>query len=206
MSDPTLVVPVHYDAASSLCYVAHRVMGRLGGFLDEIDLDLDWTPIDLSGLMGWRPGAPIQPDRLEDVKQIAAHFEVPMRIPTRWQDSRRAGATSLALRRRDGEADTAREPGFRERLFTAVYEQGGRCDDKALLDGILHDMEITLEPKEVEAAALELELCTRRAAAAHVTGVPTFMLGDFPFGGIQDELTMRSFLTRHAKKQREGKA
>ena len=35
------------------------------------------------------------------------------------------------------------------------------------------------------------------------TGVPTFMLESWPFGGIQNEETMRSILTRFAVKQRE---
>ncbi len=30
----TIVVPVHYDFASSICYVAHRVMERVG--LDDL--------------------------------------------------------------------------------------------------------------------------------------------------------------------------
>ena len=86
-SDPVRV-PVHYDFASSLCYVAHRVLERLAGFLDEAGLALDWTPDDLSRLMGWRPGAKILPHRLEDVRQIAGHKE-----------PRAAGAVRLQPRR-----------------------------------------------------------------------------------------------------------
>jgi predicted DsbA family dithiol-disulfide isomerase len=43
---------------------------------------------------------------------------------------------------------------------------------------------------------------TREARAAEVIGVPTFMLGRWPFGGIQEECIMRSLLTRWAEKQR----
>jgi hypothetical protein len=37
-----------------------------------------------------------------------------------------------------------------------------------------------------------------------VTGVPTFMLGRWPFGGIQQQDTMRMVLERFASRCREG--
>ncbi len=202
-SDP-IRVPVHYDFASSLCYVAHRVLERLAGFLDEAGLALDWTPVDLSRLMGWRPGAKILPHRLEDVRQIAAHMEVPIRIPDRWQDSRRISAMALAIAAKDRSDGTCREPAFRERVFTAVYELGGRCDEVGLDERITRDMGLEIEEDSVLRGADRLEELTLAAARSQVAGVPTFMLGEFPFGGIQEEATMRSVLGRFADKQRRG--
>lgn len=195
-------VVVHYDFASSLCYVAHRVLGRMSDFLDESGLMLEWTPIDLSRLMGWRPGAPIDPQRLEDVRQIAASLDVPIRIPHRWQDSYDVHAAGLALHERDASSGSQLEPSWRERVFTAVYEQGGRCDEGGLVERITSAMRAALTREELDLGAVRLDSRTRDAARSGVSGVPTFMLGEFPFGGIQEEATMRSVLGRYADKQR----
>lgn len=203
MSDPEPIrVPVHYDFASSLCYVAHRSMARLAPFLEEIGIALDWTPIDLSGLLGWRVGAKIAPHRLEDIRSIAAGLDVPIRIPRRWPDSRTVCAATLVLRERDRIRSERREPTLRERVFSALYEDGRRCDEDGFVDGILATMEIAITAAELEQGIARLEEQTIRAAHAGVTGVPTFVLGEWPFGGIQDEATMRSILSRHAARQR----
>ena len=47
---------------------------------------------------------------------------------------------------------------------------------------------------------------TREARLGMVTGVPTFMLDNWPFGGIQEDDTMVSILTRYARKKRERAA
>ena len=36
-----------------------------------------------------------------------------------------------------------------------------------------------------------------------VSGVPTFMLDSWPFGGIQEDDTMVSILTRYAERKRQ---
>ena len=200
--DEAIRVRVHYDFASSLCYVAHRSMQRLGDFLDDIGLVLDWTPIDLSGLTGWRPGAQVASDRLDDIRQIAAGLDVPIRIPGRWQDSRRVGAATLVLLERERTDAGRREPTWRERVFSAIYEEGRRCDEPGFAEGILDALGIVIDPRELDEAVDRLEACTLDAARASVTGVPTFMLGGWPFGGIQDEATMRSILGRHAARRR----
>ena len=47
--------------------------------------------------------------------------------------------------------------------------------------------------------ALEaVEVETLLATEANVSGVPTFMLGEWPLGGIQDEQTMQSVFRRYA--------
>ena len=215
MSDPTpppigdpspLVVPIHYDFASSLCYVAHRVLGRMSDFLEATGLELSWQPIDLSALMGWRPGAKMAPHRLDDVRQIAAGLAIPIRVPERWQDSRRVGAATLALGLHDGGAHERSGASWRERVFTAVYEQGGRCDEEGLVERILADMHLDLPDASYERGLEALRARTIAAAESGVTGVPTFMLGEWPFGGIQEDATMRSILGRYARKQRERAA
>lgn len=194
---PRLQVPVHYDFASSLCYVAHRVVGRMADFLEEVGLDLEWTPVDLTRLTGWRRGAPIDPVRLEDVRQIARALEVPIQVPERWLDSRAASAIALYLADQPERAAT-----WRERVFTAIYEERRPPDDVSELRRLGDELKIAPAADAMDAGLLELAARTEAAREAQVSGVPCFMLGQWPFGGIQDEATMRSVLERWASRQR----
>jgi predicted DsbA family dithiol-disulfide isomerase len=191
-----LQVPVHYDFASSLCYVAHRVLGRMANFLDEAGLELEWTPVDLMRLTGWSRGAPVDPVRLQDVRQIARALEVPIQVPEHWLDSRAASAIALHL------ADQPkREATWRERIFTAIYEESLRPDDLPELQRLGGELEIAASPEAIDSGLRELEVRTEAARKAQVSGVPCFMLGQWPFGGIQDEATMRAVLGRWASRQ-----
>lgn len=192
-----LVVPVHYDFASSLCYVAHRVLERMAPFFGDLALDLAWTPVDLTRLTGWRRGDPLDGDRMQDVRQIAASFAVPIRLPGRWLDSRPAGALALRL-----EADPPRAASWRERVFSAIYEEGRSPERTEEILDLARDLDLAPSVEELSTGLDDLETRTHRARDAEVSGVPTFMLGDWPFGGIQDEATLRSVIARWASRQR----
>jgi hypothetical protein len=64
--------------------------------------------------------------------------------------------------------------------------------------------EIPIAPDAVLEARAELETLTSLAAQEMVTGVPTFMLGRWPCGGIQQPETMRLLLERFASRARAG--
>ena len=61
-----------------------------------------------------------------------------------------------------------------------------------------------LDDAGLAAGRSELSQRTERARGEEVTGVPNFMLGPWPFGGIQTDETMLHLLGRFAAKQREG--
>ena len=44
----TVTIRVYYDFASTLCYVAHRVMCRIEEEIGELGVELEWRPIDLT--------------------------------------------------------------------------------------------------------------------------------------------------------------
>lgn len=193
-----LRVRVDYDFASCLCYVAHRCMQRLAGELDLLGIALEWSPLDLTRLTGWRRGAEMEEYRRANVTRVSRELGVPLRIPRTWQDSRRAHALALAL-------PPERDPTWRERVWSAAYEEGRSLDD-ATADALL--AELSLEPREaeVERGLEQLEARTRQAWQQEVTGVPNFMLGEWPFGGIQSDDTMLSILGRFARRQRSPDA
>jgi predicted DsbA family dithiol-disulfide isomerase len=203
VSDPEpFGVTVYYDFASSLCYVGHRVMGRLAPFLEELRCELCWVPVDLAGMMRWQRGAKVPPDRVMHVERVAEALRVPLRVPGRWLDSRDIAAAALVLASRDAASGEHREASWRERAWTAIYEEGRGCTDRDALALMADDLEIELPSSELEEALEELDLRTGEAVDAMVTGVPTFMLGPWPFGGIQEDETMRSILQRFADRQR----
>jgi predicted DsbA family dithiol-disulfide isomerase len=185
-----------YDFASTICYVAHRVMERMAGDLDDLALELDWRPIDLTIITGWRRGAGVDGPRRDNAIGVASGLGVEVRMPTTWLDSRRANAVALAL------AGTTSEPAWRERVYSAVYSEGRSLDDPELLPSLARDLGLDLPRLSGQAQLDALDQITLDAHAAEVTGVPTFLLDQYPFGGIQEEATMRSLLGRWAEKKR----
>jgi predicted DsbA family dithiol-disulfide isomerase len=193
-----LRVAVHYDFASTICYVAHRVMERMAGDLEALGIELAWTPLDLSSLVGWSRGATIEGPRRANALRVASELGVAVRMPTTWMDSRPAAAIALALE------GTARESGWRERVFSGVFEEGLSLDEPGTLERFARELGAPPAPRPD--ALDELAARTRVACDAQVTGVPTFVLGRWPFGGIQEDRTMRDLLSRWAARTRRADA
>lgn len=189
-----LAVRVDYDFASTICFVAQRCMQRLARPVADLGIELCWSPLDLAELMGWPRGAEVQAARRENALRVARELGVAVRMPRTWADSRRAHAVALCI-------DPACEPVWRERAFTAIFDQGRPLDD-GLLEELLLELSLAPDEAALERAEGELERRTRTAADQEVTGVPNFMLGRWPFGGIQTDDTMLSILGRYARRQR----
>ena len=198
MSAP-LVVRVHYDFASTLCYVAHRVVGRLGGAIDGLGIELAWTPLDLARLVGpYRPGAELDELRRANAARVAEELGVAVRVPRVWPDVRTLGALALLAEAR------GRGTSWRERAFSAVFEEGLAEADAVTALRLAREVALALEPAELARAEDELARRTEVARDELVTGVPTFMLGRWPFGGIQSDDTLLRVLERFAQKARTG--
>jgi len=198
---PNARVRVHYDFASSLCYVAHRVMQRMRPRLGELGVALEWTPLDLARLAGpYRVGAEISDARRENARRVASELGVVVAVPRVWPDSRAANAAALCAER------AGRGESWRERVFTAVFEEGRHALGDADVLGLARELDLALDARALTRAAheLELELKTELAREEQVSGVPTFMLGTWPFGGIQTEDTMQRVLERFVRKLHAG--
>jgi predicted DsbA family dithiol-disulfide isomerase len=194
-----LRVRVHYDFASSLCYVAHRVMQRMSGALDELGVELAWSPLDLSQLCGpYAPGVEIPEARRANAQRVGEELGVALRVPRVWPDASALNAVALCAER------AGRGASWRERAFSALFEEQRPAPDDANALALAREIELHLDACELSRARGELELKTELAREEQVTGVPTFMLGAWPFGGIQTEDTMSRVLERYARKQRAG--
>ena len=187
-------IPVYYDFASTVCYVAHRVMGRMQADLDRLGLTLDWRPLDLTALTGWTRGTEVEGPRRTNALRVASDLRVDVRMPRAWLDSRAAHAIALTL------AGTAKEPAWRERVWSAVFEEG-RDLDPGTLARLADDLGLDLSLPPAAETLARLDAATDAARDAGVTGAPTLMLDEWPCGGIQEERTMRSLLERFVRKK-----
>jgi predicted DsbA family dithiol-disulfide isomerase len=127
---------------------------------------------------------------------VARELDVPVRMPARWLDSTPAHRVALAL------AGTPKEPSWRERVWSAVFEEGRDVGAAGELERLGADLAIDAVALAGERAVEELITATDTAAERGVTGVPTFDVG-FPLGGIHDPATMRMLFERCVAKLRE---
>ncbi|MGH2901263.1 MAG: hypothetical protein ACRDMZ_21480, partial [Solirubrobacteraceae bacterium] len=93
---------------------------------------------------------------------------------------------------------------FRERIWSAVFEERRELDAPGALSSFARDLGLALDPRALEHARDALESGARQASDEGVTGLPTLMLGTFPFPGIQSRQTTRLVLERWARKKRPG--
>jgi predicted DsbA family dithiol-disulfide isomerase len=192
---PPLVLPVYYDFASTICFVAHRVLERMRADLDALDVVLDWRPIDLVAITGWRRGIVVDGPRRGNALRVAADLDVGVRMPAVWLDSRPAHTVALAL------TGSAREAAWRERVWSAVFEEGRDIGAEGEVDRLAADL--MLDPATLGDVHDfgRLDAMTEAAREAEVVGVPTFHVG-FPLGGIQDPDTMRLLFQRWVEKHK----
>ena len=79
-----------------------------------------------------------------------------------------------------------------------MYEEGRDVDRARSVERLARELDLDVDSL-LDARALEaVEVETMLAIEANVSGVPTFMLGEWPLGGIQDEQTMRFVFRRYA--------
>jgi predicted DsbA family dithiol-disulfide isomerase len=194
-----VIVPIYFDYASSLCYVAKKVMEQLRG---KLEIELLWKGVQISRRhQGWKNGEMIGDEAKGKIFRVARETGVELRVPDRWIDS------AYAL---EG-AEFAREHGkfndYHDRLFAAVFEEG---KDVGNLPTLLDLAESIGLPRAQLEDALKTGTLTERvketeseAATFGVVGYPTFMLGEFPLVGIQPAETMRLLVQRYVEKSRE---
>lgn len=194
-----LRVPVYYDFASTICYVAHRVMARLTPALEELQIDLIWSPVDLARLSRYQRGGTMSEASRANAARIAQELSVPVRIPSLWLDSRPLNSAAIAA-----DALGSGEV-WRERVWMTLFEEGRLLEDVEGVAALARQAEIPIGPQAIGEAQGELETRTSLAAQEMVTGVPTFMLGQWPFAGIQQPDTMRMVLERFASRARAGR-
>ena len=203
--DVPLEVFVYYDFASSLSYVAQRVLARIDEQLKAERVDLRWKAIDLTGVGSFQRGRLLDPARRQSLLRVAAALDVDFDPPARWPDSRLAGEVAVVLDERiDRGLDPKLEQKWREAAFAAYYEE--QVEIEELLRDFERRASFPIGDAADLAAGRRLAAATRSAVAAGVEGAPTLMLDVFPLCGIHDEETMLGMIRRYARRRRRLEA
>jgi len=189
---PAILVPIYFDYASTLCYIAWRIVRELE---PELGFEALWKGIPIS-LRDYRTKAGRELGAIERQKvlTVIAETGIPVAPPAQWLDS------VAAL---EG-AELAREAAvfrlYHEAVFRAAFEQRrdiarlevlGEIAERAGMDRARFQADI-----ESRRMAPRIEEHRREADRFSALGYPTFILGDFPLTGIQPIDTMRMVLRR----------
>jgi len=194
-----VIVPIFYDYASSLCYVAKKVMEQLHG---QLEIELLWKGVQISRRhQGWKNGEMIGDEAKGKIFRVARETGVTLRVPERWLDS------AYALEGAEFAREQEKFPEYHDTVFAAVFEEGLDIGDlqtllslaeRAGLSGVQLEQALKAQTFTEHVKANEAE-----AATFGVVGYPTFMLGAFPLIGIQPAETMRLLIQRYVDKARE---
>jgi predicted DsbA family dithiol-disulfide isomerase len=194
-----VVVPIYYDYASSLCYVAKKVMEQLEG---QLEIELLWKGVQISRRHpGWKNGEMIGDEARGKIFRVARETGVTLRVPERWLDS------AYALEGAEFARAQRKFAAYHDAVFAAVFEEGEDIGDLPTLLVIAErsglpvaDMEQALQTGTFTERVKEMEA---EAVTFGVAGYPTFMLGAFPLIGIQPAETMRLLIQRYIDQTRK---
>ncbi len=192
-------IPVYYDYASSLSYIAKRVMEQLD---DQLAIELLWKGVNIARRhQGWKNGEMIGDEAKGKIVRISRETGIPLRIPAKWLDS--VYALEVAEFAKDHNLFAA----YHEAVFVAAFEDEQDIGKRSVLLGVAE--QVGLPVAELEQSLQSGELTQRvrateqEAAEFGIVGYPTFLLGEFPLIGIQPAETMRLLIQRYLDKARE---
>ena len=187
-----VVIPIFFDYASTLCYVAWRIVRELE---PELNFEALWkgVPIAVRDHRA-KAGRALGPAERQKIATVAAETGVVVAPPAQWIDSTNALEGSELAR----EAGAFRS--YHERVFRAAFEERRDIADLRVLEQIAAEAGIERTSFRARLASREMapkiEEHRREADQFSALGYPTFILGDFPLTGIQPIETMRMLLGR----------
>jgi len=192
----TVTIRVYYDFASTLCYVTHRVLSRVEPEIADLGVVLEWRPIDLTMASPWHRGDSFRDDIRAAVRNTALTLGVDVEMPDPWLDSRPASHVALCA------PTPAAEARWRREVFDTFFERRTPrlTPDLIRLARELTGLETIPDP---ELGFERVEESTNEAIALGVTGVPSFLLDNWLFGGVYDGETMVSVLRQLSAQYRE---
>lgn len=194
-----VIVPIYYDYASSLCYVAKKVMEQLQG---KLTIELLWKGVQISRRhQGWKNGEMIGDEAKGKIFRVARETGVELRVPERWLDS------SYALEGAEFARAQGRFQDYHDAVFAAIFEEGKDVGDLPVLLELAESIGLPVKTLEQELTTGALTDRVREseaeAATFGVVGYPTFLLGEFPLVGIQPAETMRLLIQRYVEQKQK---
>jgi predicted DsbA family dithiol-disulfide isomerase len=197
-----LVIPIYFDYASTLCFVAWRIVRELEA---QMGFEALWkgVPIRLRDNRT-RPGNALGPIERMKVMNVIAETGIQVVPPDRWIDSEAALMGSELAR------DAMKFPQYHEGIFRAAFEDGRDISQVGVIAAIAEAAGIDRRRFENDllARTTESRIAANREEADRFSalGYPTFILGDFPLTGIQPKETMRLLLQRFIDQRKRDPA
>jgi len=187
-----VLIPIYFDYASTLCYVAWRIVGQLE---TELGFEALWKGVPIARHhSGARRHGTLDTGELQKIMAVSAETGIPVSPPKRWADSLKALQGAELARQAGVFAD------YHEAIFRAAFEQGSDIGSLDLLAEVAErvGMDRAGFVRDISSGKMAglLEDHEREADRFSVIGYPTFLLGDFPLTGIQSTESMRLLLGR----------
>jgi predicted DsbA family dithiol-disulfide isomerase len=194
------IIPIYFDYASTLCYVAWRIVR-------ELRRELEFEPLWKGVPIRWRnvasgPGKALGPVERAKIATVTAETGVQVRPPEYWIDSD-AALMASELARQAGVFDF-----FHDSVFRSAFELGldiSNLDELAEI-AARAGMNIDAFEQALQQRVMAPQLVENKTEADRFSalGYPTFILGEFPLIGIQPKETMRLLLARFLIQRRNA--
>ncbi|HYL57956.1 MAG TPA: DsbA family protein [Candidatus Acidoferrales bacterium] len=185
-------IPIYFDYASTLCYIAWRIVSELEA---ELGFEALWKGVPIA-LRDHRaePGRAYTEAERQKVLMVAAETGINVAPPLRWIDS------IAALQGAEIARDAGVFAAYHEAVFRAAFERREDIARAEVLDNIAErcGLDRARFRTMLDAGAMEPRIAAHKREADEFSalGYPTFMLGDFPMTGIQPIESMRLLLGR----------
>jgi predicted DsbA family dithiol-disulfide isomerase len=191
-------IPVYFDYASALCFIAARIGRRLE---EELAVELDWRPVEItSHYPALKHGTQLDQDTRDKIARVSRETGVAVIVPENMPDSRAALQGAVFARQRGCFSD------YHRRVFEAAFLQRLDLADRQVLIEIAAASRLPIGEFMMAVAtgkgSAVLADNLARARRDGVVGYPTFFLGEFPLTGIQPFETMRMLFERHLERER----
>jgi len=192
-------IPIYFDYASTLCYIAWRIVTELE---DELGFDALWkgVPIAMRDFR-FKPGRVLGERERQKVLFVAAETGIRVAPPPRWIDSMPALQGSEIAR------DAGVFAAYHDAVFRAAFDEGKDIADRGILDAIAEHAGIDRSKfrAALDSGAMAVRIAghKREADEFSALGYPAFILGDFPMIGIQPIESMRLLLARFIRLRAE---
>ena len=190
-------IPIFFDYASTLCYIAWRIVTPLE---DELGFEALWKGVPIASRdYRAKPGRVLGERERQKVLSVAAETGIRVAPPASWIDS------TLALQGSEVARDAGMFRAYHDSVFRAAFDDGADVSDRRVLETIADRAGIDRgkfrDALDMDAMTERLEHHKREADEFSALGYPTFMLGDFPMIGIQPIESMRMLLGRFLQKR-----
>ena len=192
-------IPIYFDYASTLCYIAWRIVTPLE---DELGFEALWKGVPIAARdHRAKPGRVLGERERQKVLFVAAETGIRVAPPPNWIDS------TLALQGSEVARDAGVFRAYHDAVFRSAFDEGADIADRGVLESIAARAAIDRarfrEALDSGTMAERIDRHKREADEFSALGYPTFILGDFPMIGIQPIESMRLLLGRFLRQRAE---